>query len=246
MLRKQPGFTVVAVVALALGVGANTAIFSVVNGVLLRPLPYAEPDKLVMVWERNIPRNRVTNVASPANYLDWRRQTQMLDPLAALVAVQLNLTSQGDPVELDAQYVTVNFFDTLGVRPMRGRAFTQEEEQVGKDQVAILSHSLWQQRFGGAEDILGQAITLNSRSFTVIGVMPADFYFMNRDIVIWVPMAFEPGRDYRATSGRYLMSVARLKPGVTRDQAQAEMEGIAAQLEQSHLSFNAGWTVKLR
>ena len=177
MLRKQPGFTAVAVLALALGVGANTAIFSVVNGVLLRPLPYTDPDKLVMVWERNIPRNRVTNVASPANYLDWKRQTQTLDPMAALVQIQQNLTSEGDPVELDAQYVTANFFDTLGVQPAQGRGFIEEEGRVGKDQVAVLSHSLWQQRFGGSDDILGRAITLNGRSFTVIGIMPADFYF---------------------------------------------------------------------
>jgi putative ABC transport system permease protein len=245
MLRKQPGFTAVAVLALALGVGANTAIFSVVNGVLLRPLPYTDPEKLVMVWEKNIPRNRLTNVASPANYMDWRRQTQMLDPLAALVSIQLNLTSQGDPVELDAQSVTVNFFDTLGVQPARGRGFNEEEERVGNDLVVILSHSLWQQRFGGSEEILGQPITLNSRSYTVIGVMAPDFYFMNKEIAVWVPMIFDPSRDYRATSGRFLLSVARLKPGVTRDQAQAEMEGIAAQLEQSHLSFNAGWSVNL-
>ena len=245
MLRKQPGFTAVAVLALALGVGANTAIFSVVNGVLLRPLPYADPDNLVMVWERNIPRNRVTNVASPANYLDWKRQTQTLDPMAALVQIQQNLTSEGDPVELDAQYVTTNFFDTLGVQPARGRGFIEEEGRVGKDQVAVLSHSLWNQRFGGSDEILGRAITLNGRSFTVIGIMPADFYFMNREISLWVPMALDPATDYRAISGRFLMSVARLKPGVTRDQAQAEMEGIAAQLEQTHLKFNAGWSVNL-
>jgi putative ABC transport system permease protein len=245
VLRKQPGFTAVAVLALALGVGANTAIFSVVNGVLLRPLPYTDPDKLVMVWEKNIPRNRLTNVVSPANYLDWKRQTQMLDPLAALVAIQLNLTSQGDPIELDAQAVTVNFFDTLGIQPARGRGFTEEEERAGNDLVVILSHSLWQQRFGGSKDILGQAITLNSRSYTVIGVMAPDFYFMDREIDAWVPMVFDPGRDYRATTGRYLLSVARLKPGVTRDQAQAELEAIAAQLEQSHVNFNAGWSVNL-
>ena len=245
MLRKQPGFTAVAVLALALGVGANTAIFSVVNGVLLRPLPYTDPDNLVMVWESNIPRSRLTNVASPANYLDWKRQTQTLDPLAALVQIQLNLTSEGDPVELDAQYVTTNFFDTLGVQPARGRGFTEEEGQTGKDQVAVLSHNLWQQRFGGSDEVLGRAITLNGRSFTVIGIMPAEFYFMNREILLWVPMALNPATDYRAVSGRFLMSVARLKPGVTRDQAQAEMEGIAAQLEQTHLKFNAGWTVNL-
>ena len=245
MLRKQPGFTAVAVLALALGVGATTAIFSVVNGVLLRPLPYNDPDNLVMVWERNIPRNRATNVASPANFLDWRRQTQTLDPMAALVQIQLNLTSLGDPVELDAHYVTVSFFDTLGVQPARGRGFTEEDGRVGNDQVAILSHSLWQQRFGGSDEIVGQAITLNSRSFTVIGVMPPDFYFLNREIELWVPLALDPATDYRATSGRYLASIARLKPGVTRDQAQAEMEGIAAQLEQTHVSFNAGWSVNL-
>jgi putative ABC transport system permease protein len=245
MLRKQPGFTAVAVLALALGVGANTAIFSVVNGVLLRPLPYTDPDKLVMVWERNIPRNRVTNVASPANYLDWRSQSQTLDPIAALVSVQLNLTSQGEPEELDAQLVTVNFFATLGVQPTRGRSFTEAEERVGNDQVVILSHSLWERRFGASETVLDQPLTLSGRDYRVIGIMPADFYFMNRDIEIWIPMSFEPGRDYRATTGRYLTSFARLKPGVTRDQSQAEMEAIASQLEKTYTNFNAGWSVNL-
>ena len=205
MLRKQPGFTAVAVLALALGVGANTAIFSVVNGVLLRPLPFTDPDKLVMVWEKNIPRNRLTNVVSPANYLDWKRQTQTLDPMAALVHIQLNLTSQGDPVELDAQSVTVNFFDTLGVQPARGRGFTEEEERVGNDLVADLEPQPMATAIRRVSDeILGQAITLNSRSYTVIGIMPADFYFMDREISLWVPMAFDPARDYRATTGAIL------------------------------------------
>jgi putative ABC transport system permease protein len=245
MLRKQPGFTAVAVLALALGIGANTAIFSVVNGVLLRPLPYTDPDSLVMVWERNIPRNRATNVVSPANYLDWAKQTQTLDPMAALVTNQRNLTSQGEPQVLEAQFVTVSFFNVLGVQAARGRTFTEEEGRAGNDQVVILSDRLWQRLFGSSDEILGQPITLHGRSFTVVGVMPADFYFMNRDTDIWLPMALDSGQDYRATSGRYLMSVARLKPGVTCDQAQAEMEGIAAQLEQTYQKFNAGWSVNL-
>ena len=246
VLRKQPGFAAVAVLALALGIGANTAIFSVVNGVLLRPLPYADPDRLVMVWERNIPRNRATNVVSPANYLDWTRQTQTLDPMAAISTNnQRNLTSQGEPRVLEAQFVTVSFFNVLGVQALRGRTFTEEEGRPGNEQAVILSHRLWQQLFGGKDEILSQAITLNGRSYTVVGVMPADFYFMNKDTEIWLPIALDPAVDYRATTGRYLMSVARLKPGVTHDQAQAEMEGIAAQLEQTHQKFNAGWSVNL-
>ncbi len=195
VLRKQPGFTAVAIIALALGIGATTAIFSVVNGVLLRPLPYTDPDRLVMVWERNIPRNRATNVVSPANYLDWTRQTQTLDPMAALTTnSQRNLTGQGEPRVLDAQIVTVSFFNVLGVQALRGRTFTEEEGRPGNELVVILSHRLWQQLFGGRDEILSQSVTLNGRSYTVVGVMPADFYFHEPGDGNMAPVGLRPRR----------------------------------------------------
>jgi putative ABC transport system permease protein len=244
-LLKNPGFTFVAIVALALGIGANSAIFSVVNTLLLSPLPFKDPDRLVMVWEKNFPRNRERNVVSPANFLDWNSQNQVFEHLAALVDIHVNLTNAGEPVELEAQLVTASLFPLLGVQPVYGRAFLDSEDVPDSERVAIISHRLWQGRFGADPQLLGKTITLSGRSYTVVGIMPQGFYFLNNETDLWVPICFNTGRDYRAVAGRYLRAVARLKPGVTLSQAQAEMSLIASRLEQSYREFNAGWGVNV-
>src|SRR3982751_1251368 len=173
MLFKNPGFTAVAVFALALGIGANSAIFSVVDAVLLRPLPYKDPNRLVMVWER--PKTRDTNVISPANFLDWQDQSSVFEQMAAFYDTRYNFTGVDNPEELPVQVVSDNMFSLLGVNAILGRTFTSEDAKAGQDDVAILSHGLWQRRFGGDPGVIGRTILLNGRPNTVIGVMPPNF-----------------------------------------------------------------------
>ncbi|HWP42364.1 MAG TPA: ABC transporter permease, partial [Blastocatellia bacterium] len=244
-LRKSPGYAAVTVLTLALGIGANTAIFSVVNTLLLSPLRFKDPDRLVMVWEKNIPRNRERNVVSPANFLDWNSQNQVFEQMAALSDIQVNLTNAGEPEELEAQIVTASFFPLLGVQPVHGRAFLDSEDVPNAERVTIISNRLWQGRFGADPQLLGKTITLNGRNYTVVGIMPPGFYFLNNETDVWVPMALNTGIDYREVTGRYLRAVARLKPGVTLSQAQAEMTLIASRLEQSYREFNAGWSANV-
>ena len=245
-LLKKPGFTITAVIALALGIGANTAIFSVINGVLLRSLSYANPETIVMVWERGANESNARNVVSPANYLDWQKQSTSFEHIAATVEQRVNLTGgRGEPEEIKTQFVTHGFFPALGVQPIVGRSFLPEEDTVGNDLVIILSHELWQTRFGSDPAIVGQQATISGRQRTVVGVMPAGFHFLDNQVRAWMPMALDPAIDYRGKSGRFLKVVARLKPGVSVQQAQGEMTGIARQLEQLHAKFNTGWSVSV-
>lgn len=244
-LLKRPAFTWTAVLTLALGIGANTAIFSVVNGVLLRSLAYAHPDRLVMVWERFAQQPDHQNVVAPADFLDWQKRSRSFERLAAVWDARLNFTGSGDPLEVQAQFVTANFFPALGVQPLIGRWFTEAEDRPGSDRVAILGHQLWQARFGGSTAILGQQVTISGRPFTVIGVMPAGFQFLNNQVQVWKPLALDPAQDYRKNSGRFLRCVARLSSGVSIQQAQAELSNIARQLQQQYPSYNAGWGVSL-
>ncbi|MDQ3546470.1 MAG: ABC transporter permease [Verrucomicrobiota bacterium] len=245
-LLKKPGFTLTAVIALALGIGANTAIFSVINGVLLRSLSYANPDSIVMVWERDATERNARNVVSPANYLDWQRQSTSFEHMAATVEQRVNLTGgRGEPEEIKAQFVSQAFFPALGVQPTLGRAFLPEEDTPSKELVIILSYELWQTRFGSDPAIVGKQATISGRQRTIVGVMPAGFYFLDNQVRAWMPMALDPAIDYRGKAGRYLKVVARLKPGVTVQQAQGEMTGIGKQLEQAHAKFNTGWSVNV-
>jgi putative ABC transport system permease protein len=174
MLVRNPGFTLVSVIALALGIGANAAIFSVVNGVLLRPLPFKEPERLMMIRETKLPQFPEFSVAS-GNFLDWKKQNTVFERLIAFKPSSLNLIGTGDPERLRVLNVTEGFFATLGAQPQLGRDFLAEEDQPGRNNVVILSHGLWQRRFGGDSKILNQAITLNGQSYTVIGVVAATF-----------------------------------------------------------------------
>lgn len=243
-LRKKPGFTLTAVIALALGIGANTAIFSVINGVLLRSLSYADPDRIVMIWERSLAGNRTQNVVSPANFLDWQKHSTSFQSMAPVLDQRANLTGgTAEPEEIKVQFVGQEFFPALGVQPITGRFFLPEEDRPGNDVVIVLSHELWQNRFGADPAIVGKQATLNGRQRTVVGVMPPGFHFLDNQVKAWLPFAIDPAVNYRQNSGRYLRVVARLKPGVAVQQAQAELTGIAKQLEQTYVKYNTGWGV---
>ena len=236
--RKNPGFTIVAVIALALGIGANTAIFSVVNTVLLRPLPYKDPERLVMVWEDASRHGYPRDTPAAGNYVDWRDQNQVFEGMAAIADTSFNLTGSGEPERLEGRRVSVNLFPLLGVEPQIGRVFTAAEDQPGAQRVVLLSYGLWQRRFGGDPNIAGQSLTLNGESYVVVGVMPARFQFPSSDDQAWVPIAFT--QQEMANRGRhYLEVLARLKRGVSLDQAQSEMSTIAARLQQQYPQFNA-------
>ena len=230
--RKNPGFTIVAVIALALGIGANTAIFSVVNTVLLRPLPYKDPERLVMVWEDASRHGYPRDTPAAANFVDWRDQSQVFEGMAAIADTSFNLTGSGDPERLEGRRVSANMFPLLGIEPQIGRVFTAAEDQPGAPRVVLLSYALWQRRFGGDPGIVGKSLTLNGESYVVVGVMPARFQFPSSDDQAWVPIAFT--QQEAGNRGRhYLQVLARLKPGVSLDQAQSEMNTIAARLQHS-------------
>ena len=249
-LLKARGFTAVAVTALALGIGANTAIFSVVQAVLLKPPPYRDPDRLVMVWEQNRPRSRQMNVISPANFLDWREQNSVFQSMAGLYDSLTNLTGSQDPEELPLQVVTPNLFKLLGVPALAGRTFAPSDGQPESEQVALLSHELWQRRFGSNPTLIGKTVTLNGSGYTVIGILPPGFHLFVKEMSLtgkapqlWLPLRFTP--EDRIHRGRYMRAIARLGAGVTLEQAQTQMDTIASRLERQYPEFNTGWGVHL-
>ena len=244
ILWKNPGFTAVAVIALALGIGANTAIFSVVNTVLLRPLPYKDPEQLVMVWEDASRHGYPRDTPAAANYVDWRDQNSVFSSMAAIADVNFNLTGVGNPERLKGRRVSANLFPLLGVEPQLGRVFTAAEDQPGAQGVVVLSHRLWQRRLGGDPGILGKTLTLNDEVHTVVGVMPARFKFPENDDELWVPIALT-AQEAANRNRHYLQVVARLKPGVTLAQAQSEMTTIGARLQQQYPESNADLGVAL-
>jgi putative ABC transport system permease protein len=229
-LRRDPWFTGVAALTLALGIGMNGAIFSVVHAVLLRPLPYAEPQELVMVWESR-PREGVNdNTVSPADFLDWRARQRVFDGISALFPTSVNLTGSDEPERIDAGNVSASFFGVLGVVPALGRDFREDEEQAGRNLVVILDHGLWQRRFGGNPGVVGTRLTLDGQPHEVIGVLPASFRFPAESVGLWRPLDFTH-EDLRARFNHFLMVYARLKDGVTIGRAQQEMDTISSQLQ---------------
>lgn len=238
VLFKNPGFTVIAVIALALGIGANTAIFTVVNAVLLRALPYKDPDRLLMVWEDASKIGFPNNTPSPANFIDWRDQNQLFEGMAATHRQTFNLTGIGEPERIDGRRVSSNLFALLGVDPQLGRAFIADEDKPGANNVVILSNRLWRRRFAADASIVGKTLTLNGQAFTVVGVMPQRFEFPSREDELWIPMAFSAEEAARRGS-HYLEVIGRVKPGVTPQQAQAEMSTIGARLEQQYPDSNS-------
>jgi len=250
MLRKAPGFTVVAVIVLALGIGANTAIFSVVNSVLLRPLPFQDPDHLVQVWhvppQKSFPGVSKFSV-SPANYLDWASQNHSFEGMAIYGYANYNLTGKGEPESISAIRVSPEFFSVLRARPLLGRTFAPEENQAGHGQVVVLSQPFWQTHFASDPNIVGQAISLNSQSYTVVGVMPARFSFPTSSDPkmqpqLWTPLAWtdeqravrgNPGFAAAYEAGRLSHTARRLMDALTREHPQytRELRGNTFMLE---------------
>ena len=244
-LLKRPGFTVIALVALALGIGANTAIFSLVNAVVLQPLPFPEPDQLVWVYG-NIRNGGNRASVSPLDFIDYRNQNKTFEQFAASgsLPMPLNLTGSGDPERIMASSVTGNYFDTFKVAPALGRGFTLENEKTGQDQVTVLSHEFWQKHFAGDPEILSKTIILDSKPYQVIGVMPAGSS-LPQSAELWVPMTFDVNPDMKQRKAHFLRPIGRLKPGVTLLQAQADTDVIAAQLAEQFPDSNTGWNLRL-
>jgi putative ABC transport system permease protein len=239
-LRRSPGFTIIALLTLALGIGANTAIFSFVNGVLLKPLPYRDPHGIVMVWEK--PPGGDRNGISTLNFLDWKNQNTVFEHMAAInFGGNVTLTGAGQPEELQGVRVSASYFDIFGVQAVFGRTFAPDEDQLGKSQVVILSHRLWENRFGADPSIVGCTLTLSGKPCTVVGVMPAHSPFDRSYAQLWIPLSFEPRdmtRDYH-----WMLSFARLKPGVSLEKAQAGMDAIGARIAAAYPESNKGWGV---
>ena len=243
-LLKRPGFTAIALLALALGIGANTAIFSLVNAVILQPLPYRDPDRLISVYGT---RNRSTQGSvGPTDFLDYRSQNKTFEQFAASGSMMLpmNLTGSGEPERLNASIITGNYFDTFGVRPALGRGFSLENEKTGQDHVTVLSHAFWQTRFGGDPNIVNKTINLDGKAYEVLGVMPAEVV-LPQPAQLWVPINFDADPEMKMRNARFLRAIGRLKEGVTLDQAQTDTDLIAAQLEQQYPDSNTGWSLRL-
>ena len=245
-LVHSPVFSVVTVLSLALGIGANTAIFSVVNGLLLRPLPYPESDRIVDVWhtppQQSFPGLDRFSV-SPANYIDWKAQSSAFEQMAVYTDMRFSLSTSNDPLSLIGAPVSSDFFSVLRTNAIQGRTFTPDDEQPGKDQVAVIGHGLWQRAFGANPNIIGQTLTMNSRSFTVVGIMPAGFEFP-QEAQIWVPLAWDDKERQVRSIHDYLV-IARLKQNVSQEQAQAEMNTISSRLEQQYPEENSGWGARV-
>ena len=227
-LVKSPGFSLVAVVALALGIGANSAMFSIVNAVLLRPIPYPQPDRLLKVYSSTA--NFKQSSVSYPNFLDWRQRSRSFDGMAAYRTDNFNLTGQANPERLRGEMASATLFDALGVRPLIGRTFTGAEDQRGAAPVVVLTSGLWKSRFGGSPAVLGSSITLNDKLYTVIGVVPGDDVVFRRvSLVVPIGQWAEPLFWERGV-GMGTRAIGRLKPGASPQQAQAELDGIAAGL----------------
>jgi predicted permease len=241
MLVGSPAFTFVAVLTLALGIGASTAIFSVVNGVLLRPFPFEDPERVVTLWENNVKDGIERDDVSPPNFLDWQDQSSAFDEMAAINPHSFDYAGNGEPDVLVASRVTTGFFRILGVEALHGRTFLPEEYEPGGGQVVVLSYGVWQQKFGGDPSIVGERLVLDDQPYTVVGVMPREFQLnlFAREAEVWAPEVFGEAarRQRRAT---YLKVIARLEPGTTPAQARAEMATVASRLAAEHPQTNAG------
>ncbi len=240
LILKQPGVTIVAVVTLALGIGANTAIFSALDTVLLRPLPYPEPDRLVMVWEKRAAEGVFDNNVSPADFLDWTRMSRAFTRLAAYTSVPRDLTGHGAPLRVAASAASPSFFSVLGVSPLLGRAFRDEEGTSGRDRVVVLGHALWRRAFGGDPKVIGRVMVLDRVPHEIVGVLPESFEFPDRLAEIFVPLALEGGKEPAPRALHYLSVYGRLGPGVSLNQARDDMNRVGKELERRFPTENRG------
>jgi putative ABC transport system permease protein len=238
LVRRQPGFALTAILTLALGVGANTAIYSVVQAVLLRPLPFRDADGLVLLWETRARDDVFRNVANPGNFLAWRERNQVFEDMAAFSPWKANLAGEGGAERVPIGAVTSSFFSVLGVRPQLGRAFEASDDQAGAPDVLILSAGLWRQRHGADPAVIGKSVIVDGRPAVVIGIMP-DGFDVPQGARLW--MLIRTDESMRGSRGRWLATVARLKPGVTLQQARTELTAIAAATERERPEFNTGW-----
>jgi putative ABC transport system permease protein len=245
ILLKRPGFTLMAVLALALGIGANSAIFSVVNSLLLRPLPLTDPDKLVQIWGVSTKLGRANIPASYPDFADWRDQNQVFEQTVAYTDWSFNLTGTNEPERISSAIVSPMFFSMLGIKPLVGRVFVSEEDQKGKDSVAVIGRRLWQRRFNSDPQVVGTPIELNGESYTVVGVVAqmADIPGVPDETELWVPVSH--GSGFTNRRGHYLGVIARLKPEVTIQQAQADMDSIALGLAERYPEANTDRGVRL-
>jgi putative ABC transport system permease protein len=237
LLVRQPGITVIAVITLALGIGANAAIFSAVDAVLLRPLPWPEPDRMVMIWEKRQQEGVMNNNVAPADYVDWSKSATSFTAMSGYTTTAGDLTGKGEPVRLNAAAVSAGFTDVFGVKPALGRFFRSDEEIVGRHRVVVLGYGLWTERFGGDPGVVGRAITLNGIPHEVVGVLEP-FEFIDREIELWAPLALEGGPQAPPRATHFLNVYARLKPGVTVEQARAEMHAIGERLSSQYPDTN--------
>jgi putative ABC transport system permease protein len=241
-LRKQPTFALAAVLTLALGIGANAAIFSIVDGVLLRPLPYDNPEQIVSLDERS-PDGALNGGVSTANFLDWRGGSTAFTAMAAVRRINMTLVGRGEPMILSGERVSAGYFDVWGTQPVIGRTFRPDEERLGDDRVVVLSHRLWVSQLGADPDFIGRTVTLNNEPYTVIGVMPEGSKFDRTSARFWRPLAFSERERARNTRG--FSVVGRLKPGVTLQQARAAMDTIGARIARDYPESNKGWGVSI-
>src|SRR5215471_15709519 len=240
MMLRHRGFTAVAILTLGLGIGANTAIFSVVNAVVLRPLPYDQPERIIRMYGKFSGGNQAST--SPPDFLDYRSQNSTFEQFAAFRSSSYNLTENGDPERIIASDVTTNFFRTLGVKILQGRDFSPEEEQAGLGQVAIISESFWQHRLGGVP-IAGNTLTLDGKNYTIIGVA-SNAARLYEDTDAWVPLSFE-SNQMKVRRFHFLRAIGRLKPGITLQQAQADLDAVSIGLERQYPESNTTWRLRL-
>lgn len=239
-LVKKPGFTIVALLTVAIGVGANSAIFSVLNAVLLRPLPYKDADRLAMVWDNFLVLNMVRIGAKPAELLDYQNQTEVFEDVAGFNNVQFSMTGGGAPEQVAGSRVSTNLFPMLGAEASLGRTFVAEDARPGREQIAILSHQTWERRFGSDPDIVGKSTLLNGNIYNIVGVMPEDFQFPHRSFPfadraeVWIPLALDPQEITTRGGSHNILALAKLRPGVSLEQAQANMDTLARQLQERY------------
>ncbi|MGH9826080.1 MAG: ABC transporter permease, partial [Blastocatellia bacterium] len=241
ILVKNPTFALAVVIVLAFSIGVNTTIFSVVSAVLIRPLPYKNSDRIMMIWETDLKRGLNRGIVSPANYVDWKDQNQSFEYLSPWRFWYFNLTGVDEPERVQGLLVAANFFDMLGVKAERGRTFLPEEEQPGNDRVVVVSHNLWQGRFGADPGVIGRTVTIEGEEYRVIGVLPAAFRFMkvlNRDLDIWVPLTIDRSQVSRLDHS--INVFGRLKQGVSLAQARSDLNGIMSRIERQYPETNTG------
>jgi predicted permease len=238
-LAKSPGFTIVSLLTLAIGIGANTAIFSFVDSALLKPLPYSDAERIVRVLEKppGFPRNGISTL----NFLDWQRENTVFEYMAAQTGGTVTLSGLGEPVQLRATHVSAHYFDIFGIKPALGRTFAADEDQRGNERVALLSHALWLSQFGADSKLIGRTIRLDGEAYTVIGVLPAGGTFDRAYNQLWMPLAFQPENMTR--NFHWFGSYAKLKSGVTLEKARAQMDAIGARIAQEYPDSNKGWGV---